>query len=495
MAVNLNSTSSIVDYLGTQNKDSSFAARKKLYNEMGLNERLGDYVGSPTQNTNFLNSLRTPTDKPAETPFYPTPTGAPTPIMTAKGAVNTASQPTSQATPAVNVASTPTAPPVQAPQPTTATEALDTFGYTPPKPMTPEEVVAGVEATPQFGLAQEERAATERQAIAKAETEKQALTQTAEENKEEITNTLATRGLASSSFMVEGIQKIADNLATSTLGVDRELAETLLATDRDARGKFLDLAADVVKGATEGNKTELEQLNKMGYAYVGGEVLPIPQKTDFTGIKSVQGGLYDLNSGQWIVQPKPGSDGGLTTYQQGQAFLRISDKYQADAIINTAVRGQTAVQIADQVLANPGSAANQLKSLYIIVKNLDPDSAVREGELALANQTQSYLDKFKTTIARITEGKVISSEAATALAEATKELAMAWNATAARRQQQYQSQADVAGVGDQFGGYLGGYESTFAGGGILTSPDGTEEVDISELSEEQIQEAKEAGWQ
>jgi hypothetical protein len=154
---------------------------------------------------------------------------------------------------------------------------------------------------------------------------------------------------------------------------------------------------------------------------------------------------------------KPRGNSGLTDYQQTQTFLNISNKFQADSIMNQALKGQTAVSIADQVISNPNSATNQLKSLYILVKNLDPDSAVREGELALANQTQSYLQRFQSSLARINEGQVIAPKAAKDLALATKELASAWNQTADRRRQQYVSQANIAGIGQQFESYIGGY--------------------------------------
>jgi hypothetical protein len=158
----------------------------------------------------------------------------------------------------------------------------------------------------------------------------------------------------------------------------------------------------------------------------------------------------------YMEQIKP-KGGGLTEYQQMQAFLNVSNKFQADSIMNQALKGQTAVAIADQVIANPNSATNQLKSLYSLVKNLDPDSAVREGELALSNQTQSYLDRFKTSLTKISQGQLISPNAAEQLAQATKELATAWNQTAERRKQQYISQANVAGIGSQFQSYIGGY--------------------------------------
>lgn len=152
---------------------------------------------------------------------------------------------------------------------------------------------------------------------------------------------------------------------------------------------------------------------------------------------------------------------GLSPYQTNQTLLNVTNKYQADSIINQAVNGQTINTIADQIIANPNSATNQLASLYVLVKNLDPTSAVREGELALANQTQSYLQRFGNVLTRLGQGQVIAPAAAKDLATATKELVKAWNSTADRRQKQYQSQATSLGVGDQFGSYLGGYNSNF----------------------------------
>lgn len=148
---------------------------------------------------------------------------------------------------------------------------------------------------------------------------------------------------------------------------------------------------------------------------------------------------------------------GLTT-QQYNALNQVTTRFQADPIINQAVKGSTAITIADQIISDPKSATNQLKALYLLVKNLDPDSAVREGELALANQTQSYWQQFQNTLARANEGRVIAPAAAEELAKATKELMVAWNATAQKREQQYQSQAVTLGIGNEFGSYVEGSE-------------------------------------
>lgn len=160
----------------------------------------------------------------------------------------------------------------------------------------------------------------------------------------------------------------------------------------------------------------------------------------------------DANRKRSIAAAGVGSTG-LST-RQYITLQQITSKFQSDSIINQSVKGGTASLIADQVIANPGSATNQLKSLYILVKNLDPDSAVREGELTLANQTQSYFQKFSNTLARASEGRVISPEAAKELALATKELMSAWNTTAQTRQKQYQSQANILGLGQDFNDYI-----------------------------------------
>lgn len=137
----------------------------------------------------------------------------------------------------------------------------------------------------------------------------------------------------------------------------------------------------------------------------------------------------------------------------------ITTKFQADTVMAQAGQGATIKAIADQVLADPKSAPNQLKSLYILVKNLDPTSAVREGELSLAQATQSYQQQWGNVLDRVNQGVVIGPAAAAQLAQATKEIANLWDAAAQRRQKQYQAQAGVLGVGPQFDDYLSRFAS------------------------------------
>lgn len=167
--------------------------------------------------------------------------------------------------------------------------------------------------------------------------------------------------------------------------------------------------------------------------------------------------LSEVEKGPAVDRNK--TDNPLTQAQLNQSFLNISNRFQADPIMGVSTKGQAAKAIADQVIADPSKATNQMAALYMFVKNLDPDSAVREGETALAQRTQSYFDTFKASLTRLAAGQVLGPTTAKELAEATKRLIVAWDETASKRTKQYQSQADVTGVGEQFKRYRSGFET------------------------------------
>jgi hypothetical protein len=266
MAVNLSSTNSLVDYLNIKGKDSSPEARKKLWTDLGLEARNGAYTRTGQQNTNLLNALR----QQDITPFVPgnSPLKLPeTPVAT--NAVNIASQPVAQ--PAIQQAQTTTPSPVQAPTPTTATDTMGTLGYTPPAPMKPEDVMAGVAASPEYKLGQEEQGVKDLIARSTAEAQKHTLQTEYETEVDKIENDLE---LSFSGRRGQVLQDLTTNLASSMLATDRELAGKLLESDVNARTKFLGIANDVIKDANENDKSALDQLNKAGYAMVGGKLMP-----------------------------------------------------------------------------------------------------------------------------------------------------------------------------------------------------------------------------
>lgn len=198
--------------------------------------------------------------------------------------------------------------------------------------------------------------------------------------------------------------------------------------------------------------------------------------------------LIDKNTGQTVADlGKAGSSIGDMTSGQASAFMTITNKYQADPIVNQGLKGIQAASIADQVIADPYRSTNQLKALYSLMKNLDPDSAVREGEVQLAQKTQSFWESFKTSLDRAVNGQIMSPDAARDLAIATKELAQTWSEAAKRRQAQYASQADVVGVGDPFMEYIGGFQSDFGIPGMAgSSPSGTQATNSPQKTDAQL---------
>lgn len=141
---------------------------------------------------------------------------------------------------------------------------------------------------------------------------------------------------------------------------------------------------------------------------------------------------------------------------QNANFMAISNRYNSDAVISNGSKAISTKQIADQIIRDPANATNQLKALYTLVTALDPNSAVKEGEVALAQQAQSFLSRFGTSLERISSGKIIDTDTALAMARASKELAGVWEDAARRKEQQYASQANVAGVGDAFSTFISG---------------------------------------
>lgn len=219
---------------------------------------------------------------------------------------------------------------------------------------------------------------------------------------------------------------VGNKVLTVTQNADGTIDTKTYATDigGDEELKEVDGVAYGMKLDANGNLV-LRKLTQKNYA-------PTSGGGDFGG--------FNLNSKQ-------------TTLLNG-----VINKYSADSIIK---QGQQVAQIKNvtkMIKDNPNSAGNQLISLYTLVKNLDPDSAVREGELDLANKANSYFGKFTDSLTRISEGRVLNPVATKELADATERLADEWVKSAQRREKQYKSQAGVFGLADPFDAYIGGFD-------------------------------------
>ena len=397
----LPSTTSLVDFLSSQKQNASFSARRKLYNDLGFSRRLGEYVGSPSQNINLLRELQKsnqqtttpataqqtretltpetpvrmspsgmqslssafqsllPTTPPAvaQTPApaprteTPAPTrqrfsisdvlGARQPFSLAE-AIGRPQQPAQITRPAITEAPvTPPAPLTEAMSrigalPPTITQpradvsslgALREAGITPPVTPTPEvaprvqelppteeetavqtaqttdaqtqtdtglsasklypeifgEGVAGAseaDLVNQWLESNEGRIFMEREDLrqlsdeAKAEQAKAQLEAKYETERASLEQRLAANGLAFSGIRASRVKALADSLAASELNVDRQLASKLLDANLNLRENILKGVADLAKNAKDGRREAIQQLNAIGYAVVGDQLVP-----------------------------------------------------------------------------------------------------------------------------------------------------------------------------------------------------------------------------
>lgn len=323
----LPSANSVVDFLKSQGKDSSFTARKKMFNDLGFSSRLGEFQGGSNQNMALLKELQRQqtadlnksTSVPATTVKETvTATPAPSPSLskvfdsvgidfrTAQTTPSTllkdvapktttppAPAAPAPATPVVQDTSTvkvaPTTPPAtQAPKAQTPSEQVDIttketvglsasdiypdiFGDT-----TPSEgdllnkFLNSPEAANLFTDAKNKNLSTE----AKAEALKQAAETKYEADRTALEDKLAANGLAFSGIRGSKVKALADDLAASSLGVDRDLASALLESDSKLRDAILKGVADLAKDASDGRKEAIQQLNAIGFAVVGNQLVP-----------------------------------------------------------------------------------------------------------------------------------------------------------------------------------------------------------------------------
>ena len=250
----------------------------------------------------------------------------------------------------------------------------------------------------------------------------------------------------------EELRVLSPEAQSGLRGLDSRGLETQLGGINTA----LESRQEKQKNEQDAYKTNLDLLLKKQQLDEGGKPASV-QEYEYAKKNGYDGSYIDYqneDSNRKILAATIANATGLTPSQQAQ-FLNVTNNYQKDALVQAYDKGQGLNAIADQVLANPDSATNQLKSLYILVKNLDPDSAVREGEIALANKTTSYFQRFQTALESVYNGQVIPADTAKDLANATKELVSAWEVGANARKERYTSQANVLGIGDAWSQYLG----------------------------------------
>jgi len=110
--------------------------------------------------------------------------------------------------------------------------------------------------------------------VAKADATKAALEEKFAADKSTLEQKLAENGLTFSGVRATQVKALADSLASSLLETDRETASKLLLANQDLADAVLKGVADLAKQAADGRKEAIQQLNAIGYAVIGGKLVP-----------------------------------------------------------------------------------------------------------------------------------------------------------------------------------------------------------------------------
>lgn len=154
--------------------------------------------------------------------------------------------------------------------------------------------------------------------------------------------------------------------------------------------------------------------------------------------------------------------GGLSDPQKASIFNSIVGKYNASPLIMASDRLPVLEEAIRAIQENPEDAALQLNLSYAYIQALDTyQSAVREGELANLNSIDSKIGSLQNSIGQIQNGQIVRPEVAQQIAQAALGIVTTIQSAAAQKAQSFASQANVAGVGDEWSQYLGGFTPNY----------------------------------
>lgn len=131
------------------------------------------------------------------------------------------------------------------------------------------------------------------------------------------------------------------------------------------------------------------------------KLMEVERKSTEKNVKEVRGGLYDLDTNTWIVDPKDGGDG-LDTADR----LRIAGQLRDDARQDPDIKVFPEVRQAYETIslqAQRGDAVGDLTLLRLYAKLTDPTSSVREEEFESMESAQGALARRGI---RLTKGQI-----------------------------------------------------------------------------------------
>lgn len=133
--------------------------------------------------------------------------------------------------------------------------------------------------------------------------------------------------------------------------------------------------------------------------------------------KEVQGGLYDVRSGKWVVPPKADGGLGLTPAQINATVNSIAGAFDNEPIVKeyNTVKGQ--YEFLKTAQKTP---TDDISRVYVFARVMDPNSVVREGEYkTVQDYSQALLESKGLKIRRVFDNSGFLTDEARSFMEST----------------------------------------------------------------------------
>lgn len=151
---------------------------------------------------------------------------------------------------------------------------------------------------------------------------------------------------------------------------------------------------------------------------------------------------------------------GSMTQVQAESLNRIIADYNRSPLIRAADRVGILKDAMTRAVANPSDAQTQETLLYAITQARDTYmSAVREGELNLNLAVQNYLNQAENIASKFTKDRLLHPDTILSMAKEAQAIVTAVESEAARKLQQFKSQAEINGLGPQWDQFTKGFNT------------------------------------
>lgn len=427
---------SIIDFLKTTGQPSDFTSRSQLASQMGIS----NYRGSSSQNIDLLNKIRSK------------PTGTATPTTSETNGAATQASPNAGNPNPVQVA------------PQTAS-VISQRGFS------PEVTQAQAQKSPFNAFVDAYSALYKDMGLSSIKSEYEAITKQykdLEDKKADEISDINDDPWLSEGVRQKRIQSVENRYESKTANLTGQMKQMESLYERGQEEvKFIAGQAmqashqqDVLNQQWAIKAMELAQKDAEASEKHSPAYLEYQDAVD-SGYKGTFSQYQTEDANRKISIAKAGANG-LTPYQGVQVFDSIVGKYNASPLIQAADRTPVLKDSINAIRKDPNNAALQLNLSYAYIQALDTyQSAVREGELSLVNSIDSKIGQLGNSVQQIQNGQIVRSDVALQIATAAEGIVNTINSAAKSKANSFQSQADVAGVGDKFKQFTGGFSPSY----------------------------------